>query len=56
MQRLLEQLEHLFREIKSTGLTIYVKTCKGCLSNQDILPETSEALDLQAISKHEKVV
>ena len=56
MQRLFEWLEHLFWKIRDTGLTCYVGTCKGCLSDQDIFSEKSEALDSHAIVEHVKVV
>ena len=45
----------LLREIKSTALTNYVGTCKDCLSNQDIPPEKSEALDSQTMLEYAKV-
>ena len=38
------------------GLTSYVETCKGCLSNQDIPSEKSGALDSQPMLEHAKVV
>ena len=56
MQRLFEQSGHFFWEIKGTGLTFYVGTCKGCLSNQDISSEKSEALDSQTMLEHANVV
>jgi len=56
MQRLFEWSEHSFWEARGTGLTSYVGTCKGCLSDQDIPPEKSEALDSQAMLEHAKVV
>jgi hypothetical protein len=56
MQKLFEQSEYLFWEIRGTGLTAYVGTYKGCLSNQDIFSEKSETLDLQAMLKYAKVV
>jgi hypothetical protein len=42
--------------MKGTGLTAYIGTWKGCLSNQNILAEKSEALDSQAMLEHAKVV
>ena len=56
MQRLFEQSEHLFWEIRGTGLTTYVGTCKGYLSNQDISSEKPEALDSHAMLEHANVV
>ena len=56
MQRLFEQSEHLFWEIRGTGLIFYVGTCKGCLSNQNIFFEKSEALDSHSILEHVNVV
>jgi len=56
MQRLFEWSGHLSWEIRGTRLTRYVGTCKGCLSDQDILPEKSEALDSQPMLEHAKVV
>jgi len=55
MQRLVEWSEHLFWEIRGTGLTAYVGTCKGWLSDQNISSEKSEALDSQAMLEHKKV-
>ena len=56
MQRLFEWSGHSSWEIRGTGLTFYVGTCKGCLSDQDIPPETSEALDSPTMLEHAKVV
>jgi hypothetical protein len=56
MQRLVEWSGHPHWEIKGTGLTSYVRTCKGWLSDQDILAEKSEALDSQTMLEHAKVV
>ena len=56
IQRLFEWSEHPFWKIRDTGLTCYVGTCKGCLSDQDIFSEKSEALDSHAIVEHVKVV
>jgi len=53
MQRLFEWLEHSFWEIRGTRLTRYIRTCKDCLSDQDIKPE---ALDLPPMLGHPKVV
>ena len=56
MQELFKWSEHPSWEIKDTGLTHYIGTCKGCLSDQDIPPEKSEALDSPTMLKHAKVV
>ena len=56
MQRLFEWSGHPSSEIRGTGLTPYVGTCKGCLSDQDIPPEKSEALDSPSMLEHAKVV
>ena len=56
MQRLFEWSGHPSWEIRGTGLTNYVGTCKGCLSNQDIPPEKSEELDSHPMLEHAKVV
>jgi len=56
MQRLSQSSEHLFWEIRGTGLTFYVGTCKSCLSNLNIPSEKSEALDLPTMVKHSKIV
>ena len=56
MQRLFEWSDHPFWEIRGTGLTSYVGTYKGYLSDQDISPEKSEALDSPTIVKYTKVV
>jgi len=55
MQRLVEWSEHLFWEIRGTGLTAYVGTCKGWLSDQNISSEKSEALDSQSMLEHPRV-
>jgi hypothetical protein len=56
MQRLFEWSGHPNWEIRGTGLTAYIGTCKSCLSDQDIPTEKSEALDSQPMLKHAKVV
>ena len=56
MQRLFEWSGHPSWEIKGTRLTPYVRICKGCLSEQDIPPKKSEALDSHPILGHAKVV
>jgi len=56
MQRLFEWSEHPTWEIRGTGLTGYVGTCKGCLNDQNISFEKSEALYSQAMLEHTKVV
>jgi len=55
MQRLVEWSEHLFLEIRGTGLTAYVEACKGWLSDQNISFEKSEALDSHTMLEHAKV-
>ena len=55
MQRLFEWSGHPSWEIRGTGLTHYVGTCKGCLSDQDIPPEKSEALDSPSMLEHAKI-
>jgi len=55
MQRLVEWSGHLFWEIRGTGLTAYVGTCKGWLSDQNISSDKSEALDSHSILEHAKV-
>jgi len=55
MQRLIEWLGHLFWEIRGTGLTFYVGTCKGWLSDQNFSSEKSEALDSHTMLEHAKV-
>ena len=56
IQRLFEQSEHFFWEIRRIGLTCYIGTYKGCLSNWNILSEKLEALDSLAILEQVKVV
>jgi len=58
MQKLIDHKwsKHLFWQIKGIGLTHYVETYKGCLNDQDISSEESEALDSQPMLKHTKVV
>jgi len=56
MQRLFEWSERPTWEIRGTGLTGYIGTCKGCLNNQNIPFEKSEALYSQAMLEHTKVV
>jgi Fe-S cluster biogenesis protein NfuA len=56
MQRLFEWSGHPNWEIRGTGLTAYIGTCKGCLSDQDILTENSEALDSHPMLEHAKVI
>ena len=48
--------EHLSWEMRGTGLTPYVRTCKGCLIDQNISSKKSEALDSQPMLEHAKVV
>jgi hypothetical protein len=42
--------------MRGTGLTVYVGTCKGDLTDQDILPEKSEALDPPPMLEHAKLI
>jgi len=56
IQRLFEWSGHHSWEIKGTGPTHCVGTCKGCLSDQNILPEKSEALDPPPMLEHTRVV
>jgi len=56
MQRSFDWSEHPSCEIRSTALTSYVGTCKGHLTDQNILPEKSEALHSQAILEHAKII
>ena len=56
IQRLFEWSGHLSWETRGTGLTFYIETCKGCLSDQGISPEKSEALDSHSMLKHAKIV
>jgi len=56
MQRWFDWSEHLSWEIRSTGLTTYVGPCKGNLTDQNISPEKSEALDSPPMLIHAKVI
>ena len=56
MQKLFERSGHPSCDIRGTGLTSYVRTCKCCLSDQDIPPEKSETLDSPTMLEHTKVV
>ena len=49
MQRLFKQSGNLFQDIKGFGLTAYARTCKGFLTNQDIPPEKSKALNTHSM-------
>ena len=49
MQRLFKWSGYPFWETRATRLTHYIGTCKGCLSDQDIPPKKSEALDSHAM-------
>ncbi len=55
MQRIFDWSEHSLGEIRSTGLTCYVKTYKGYLIDQNISLEKSEALDSQAMLEHARL-
>jgi len=56
MQRLFDWSEHPFWEIRGTALTCYIGTCKGHLTDQNILPEKSKALHSQTMLEHAKVI
>jgi hypothetical protein len=56
IQRSFDWSEYLFWEIRVTGLTIYVGTCKGYLTDQNIFCEKSEALDSHSMLEHPKVI
>jgi len=56
MQKSFDWSEHFFWEIRSTALTAYVGTCKGHLTDQNILPEKSEALHSQSMLEHAKII
>ncbi len=56
MQRLFDWSEHSFWEIRGTGLTCYVGTCKDYLTDQNIPFEKSEALDSHAMLEHAKII
>jgi len=56
MQRQFDWSEHPFREIRDTGLTLYVGPCKGSSADQNIPSEKSEALDSPPMLGHAKVV
>ena len=52
---IIELIINMF-ELWNTRLTAYIGTCKGCLSDQDIPPEKSEALDSPTMLEHAKVI
>ena len=54
--KVVERSGHPSWEIRGTGLTSYVGTCKGHLTNQDIPPEKSEALHSHTMLEHAKVI
>jgi len=56
VQRSFDWSEHLSWEIRGTALTSYVGTCKGNLTDQNILSEKSEALHSQAMLEHAKFI
>jgi hypothetical protein len=56
MPKSFDWLEHVFWEIRGTGLTDYVRTCQGYLTDQNIYSEKSEALDSHAMLEHAKVI
>jgi len=56
MQILFKWSEHPFWKIRDSGFTFYIRTCKGCLSYQDIPFGQLEALDSPTILKHIKII
>ena len=56
MQRLFDWSEHLSKEIRGTALTYYIETCKGHLTDHNILSEKSEALHSHTMLEHGKVI
>ena len=56
MQRWFNWSEHPSWEIRDTALTAYVGTCKGDLTDQNILSEKSEALHSHPMLEHAKVI
>ena len=56
MQRSFDWSEHPSWEIRGTALTGYVGTCKGYLTDQNILPKKLEALHSQAMLEYAKVI
>ena len=54
MQRSFDWSEHSSWEIRGTALTRYVGKCKGHLTNQNVLPEKSEALHSHPMLEHTK--
>jgi len=56
MQRSFDWSEYSFWEIRGIPLTFYVGTCKGHLTDQNILSEKSETLHSQTMLEHAKVI
>jgi hypothetical protein len=56
MPRSFDWSEYVFWEIRGTGLTGYVRTCQGHLTDQNMSSEKSEALDSHAMLEHAKVI
>jgi len=56
MQKSFDWSEHPSWAIRSIALTNYVGTCKGHLTDQNILSEQSEALHSLAMLEHAKVI
>ena len=56
MPRSFDWWEYLVWEIRGTGLTCFVRTCQGHLTDENISSEKSEALDSQAMLEHAKVI
>jgi len=56
MQRSFDWSEHSSWAIRGIALTSYVGTCKGHLTDQNILPEQSEAFHSHTMLEHAKVI
>ena len=56
IQRSFDWSGHLCWEIRGSGLTHYGGTCKGCLSDQNILAEKPEGVDSPPILEQAEVV
>jgi len=56
MQRLFDWSEHSFWAIRGIALTCYIGTCKGHLTDQNILVEKSEAFHLQSMLEHAGII
>jgi hypothetical protein len=56
MQRSFDWSGHHTWKIRVTGLTGYIGTCKGHLTNQDIPSKKTDALDSPTMLEHAKVI